>query len=219
MQRKYLETVLYSAAGIVVMLVLLLAINFIAGQVRSRVDLTQEKAYTLSDGTKAILKKLDTPVKIRFYCTQAETASPETVFLKTYAKRVEDLLGEYKQAANGKLIIEKYDPQPDSDAEDSARLDGVEGQMLRTGEKFYLGLVVSQLDEKQAISFLDPNRERLLEDDLSRYITRVSTPEKPTVGIMSPLPIFGMPANPMMQRMGQQGGGQEPWYLINELKN
>jgi ABC-type uncharacterized transport system involved in gliding motility auxiliary subunit len=128
-------------------------------------------------------------------------------------------LGEYKQAAHGKIIVEKYDPQPDSDAEDSARLDGVEGQPLRTGEAFYLGLAVSLLDEKQALPFLDPNRERLLEYDLSRAISRVITPEKPVVGVMSAMPVFGAPANPMMMQMGQRGGGQPPWVLINELKN
>ena len=70
MQKKSIETLLYSAVGIVVMLGILVAFNFLAGAARSRVDLTQEKAYTLSSGTRAILKRLDTPVKIRFYCTQ-----------------------------------------------------------------------------------------------------------------------------------------------------
>ncbi len=199
------------------MLVLVILFNFIAGAARARVDLTQEKAYTLSAGTRAILKKLDTPVKIRFYCTQPETATPETVYLKTYAKRVEDLLAEYKQAAKGKLTIEKYDPQPDSDAEDSAQLDGIEAQSLPTGERFYLGLAVGMFDEKQTLPFLAPNREKLLEYDLSRAISRVGKSEKATVGIMSPLPIFGMPSNPMMARMGQQG--QQPWVLVTELKN
>jgi len=195
----------------------LLAFNFLAGTAKERLDLTKEKAYTLSAGTKAILHKLDTPVKVRFYCTQTEGATPESVYLRTYAKRVEDLLAEYKQVAGGKLIIEKFDPQPDSDAEDSAKLDGIEGAPLPDGERFYLGIAVSLLDEKQAIPYLAPDRERLLEYDLSRAISRVVTPEKPVVGIMSPLPVFGMPSNPMMAQMGQQG--QEPWVLVNELKN
>ncbi len=217
MKKKNLEMLLYSAAGLAAMGVALIAFNVITSAVKERVDLTKEKAYTLSPGTKAILRKLDTPVKVRFYCTQSENATPETVFLKAYAKRVEDLLAEYKQVAGSKLIIERYDPQPDSDAEDSARLDGIEGQTLSNGEKFYLGLAVSLLDEKQAIPFLAPNRERLLEYDVSRAVSRAVTPDKPVVGIMTPLPVFGMPANPMMMRMGQQG--QEPWVLVNELKN
>jgi len=219
MQKKTIETILYSTVGVVVMLAIIVVLNFIAGAARTRLDLTQEKAYTLSAGTRAILKKLDTPVKIRFYCTQGGEASSDTIYLRSYAKRVEDLLAEYKQAAHGKIIVEKYDPQPDSDAEDSARLDGVEGEMLRSGEKFYMGLAVSQLDEKQAIPFLDPNKERLLEYDLSRAISRVVNSEKPVVGIMSPLPVFGAPANPMMMQMGRGGNAQQPWVIVNELKN
>ena len=217
MKKKSVETLIYSSVGVIAMALTLIAFNVIASALKTRVDLTKERAYTLSAGTKAILGKLDTPVKVRFYCTQTENSTPDTVYLKSYAKRVEDLLGEYKQAGHGKLTIEKYDPQPDSDAEDSARLDGIEGQTLRNGDRFYMGLAISLLDEKQAIPFLDPNRERLLEYDLSRAISRVITPEKPVVGIMSPLPVFGMPSNPMMARMGQQG--QQPWVIVNELKN
>ena len=215
--KKSTETILYSSAGVLALAVILIAFNAVSGALKKRVDLTQEKLYTLSAGTRAILKKLDTPVKIRFYCTQSKESTPESVYLKGYAKRVEDLLAEYKQVAGGKLLIEKYDPQPDSDAEDSARLDGVEGEQLSNGERFYLGLAVAMLDEKQAIPFLAPNREQLLEYDLSRAISRVMQPEKPVIGIMSPLPVFGMPSNPMMARMGQQG--QQPWVLVNELKN
>lgn len=215
MKKKSLATILFSAIGVAAMFLILIAFNVVSAHLKTRVDLTKEKAYTLSAGTKAILRKLDTPIKIRFYASQPEQASSETVVLKTYAKRVEDLLGEFKQIAKDKLVIEKLDPQPDSDAEDSARLDGVEGEMLPTGETFYLGLAVSLLDAKQVVP-LPPSRERQLEYDLSRAIARVVTPEKPVVGVMSGLPVFGMPSNPMMARMGQRG--QEPWAFINELK-
>jgi ABC-type uncharacterized transport system involved in gliding motility auxiliary subunit len=218
MQKKSIETILYSAAGVAAMAGLLVAVNVLGGAVKTRLDLTQEKAYTLSQGTRDILGKIDTPVKVRLYCTQSENSTPETVFLKSYGKRVEDLLAEFKQASKGKLIIEKYDPQPDSDAEDSARMAGIEPEMLSNGDRFYLGLSVSMLDQMQAIPFLAPNRERMLEYDLVRAISRVATADKPVVGIMSPLPVFGSPGNPMMMRMGQ-GGGQDPWALVNELKN
>src|SRR5688572_11146276 len=171
MKKKQLEAILYSAAGIAAMFVLIVGFNIVTGVLKTRIDLTHEKAYTLSEGTKAILRKLDTPVKIRFYATQVENATPETVFLRNYAQQVEDLLDEIKQQAGGKLIIEKYNPQPDSDAEDSARLDGVEGQSLPPyGENYYLGLSISMLDEKTAIPFLSPTREKLLEYDIMRAI-------------------------------------------------
>ncbi|MBC8002181.1 MAG: Gldg family protein [Opitutaceae bacterium] len=215
MKNKQFESVLYSAGGVVALFVILIAFNFIAGGVKQRVDLTAEKAFTLSAGTRAILSKLDTPVKVRLYVTQDAAAMP--VGLKNYAQRVEDTLDEYRQLARGKLIVEKFDPKPDSDAEDSARLDGVEGQMISPTEKVYLGLAVSQLDSKVALPALSPEREKLLEYDLSRAIAKVGTLEKPVVGVMSGLPIFGQRMNPMMAQMGQRGS--EPWVFVGELKN
>ena len=216
MQKKSLETILYSTAGVGVMLVILIAVNVIFGAKPVRLDMTQEKAYTLSDGTKAVLRKLDTPVKVRFYCTQSEMATPETVYLKGYARKVEDLLQEYKQIAGRNLIIEKFDPEPDSDAEDSARLDGLEPQQINLTDRFYLGLCVSIADQRVAIPFLAPNRERELEYDLTRAIARVFAPEKATVGIMSPVPVFGEPMNPMMMQMGRRGG--DAWAFVSQLR-
>jgi ABC-type uncharacterized transport system involved in gliding motility auxiliary subunit len=214
MKKKQLETLLYSVVGVGAMFLVLVALNFIFGVFKARADLTQEKLYTLSDGTKAILKKLEGPVEIRFYATQGEKEMPAQ--FKAYAQRIEDLLSEYKQHAKGNIEIKKFNPRPDSDAEDSAQLDGVEGQMLPNGEHLYLGIAVSYLDGKSALPFLSPDREKLLEYDISRAISRVANPEKPVVGVMTPLPMFGQPMNPMMMRMGQQP--QEPWVVINELQ-
>ena len=216
MQKKSLETIFYSLAGVAIMLVILVAANVIIGAFPARVDLTQEKAYTLSAGTKAVLKKLDTPVTIRFYCTQSQNATPETVYLKDYARKVEDLLHEYRQVAGRNLVIKKFDAQPDSDAEDSARMDGIEAQPLPGNDRFYLGLAVSLADQRVAIPFLAPNREKLLEYDLTRAITRVFSPEKATVGVMSSLAVFGGAANPMMMQRGQQPDA--PWTIIQQLK-
>jgi ABC-type uncharacterized transport system involved in gliding motility auxiliary subunit len=216
MKSKQFETILYSTVGVVLLFALVLAINFIATKVRYRADLTQERAYTFSDGTKAILKKLDTPIKIRFYCTQGESSASEAVFLKNYARHVEDLLAEYKQTGKGKIIVEKYDPQPDSDAEDAARLDNVEGQMMSNGEKFYLGLSVNMLDQRETVPFLSPTREKLLEYDVTRAIARVQSTEKPVIGVMSSMVVFGQQQSPAMARMGQQA--VDPWVLISELK-
>src|SRR3954453_6882384 len=166
MKNKPLQTFLFSTVGVLAMAGILIAINLIASAAKARVDLTQEKAYTLSAGTREILKKLDTPIKVRFYCSQPAEATAETVLLRSYARQIEDLLSEYKQAAHGKLVIQKFNPEPDSDAEDSARLDGVEGAALSNGEKFYLGLAAIELDQKQTIPFFDPRKERLLEYDI-----------------------------------------------------
>src|SRR5436309_1889686 len=215
MKHKKLEAVLYSAAGIAATLVIVIVINFIVSSMRIRVDLTAEKIHTLSDGTKAILKKIDGPVEIRFYVSQGENVD---VMVKTFAQRVEDLLSEYRRLAHGKIELKKLDPQPDSEAEESAKLDGIEPQgSPMSGEQYYLGLAVSHLDQKFPLPALSPQREKLLEYDLSRAISRVASPIKPVIGVMSSLPVFGQPMNPMMMRMGQQGGS-EPWIFITELQ-
>ncbi len=211
MKKNQYETLFYSTVGVAAVFLLIVAANFIFARAKVRVDLTDEKAYTLSEGTKAILAKLDTPVVLRFYCTRDNTMP---VPFKTYAQQVEDLLDEYRQAGRGMIQVEKYDPQPDSDAEDSAQLDGIEGRPLPSGEKIYLGLAVAMLNEKEAMPFLSMDRERLLEYDISRAISRVMTPQKPVIGIMTPLQIFGQP--PMMRQMGQQP--RDPWVFVSELK-
>ncbi|HUD84295.1 MAG TPA: GldG family protein, partial [Candidatus Saccharimonadales bacterium] len=216
MKQKNFETILYSTAGVVVMFVVVIAFYIVTSAFKDRVDLTSEKAFTLSPGTRQILRKLDSRVTLRFYCTQSGATMPPS--LRTYAQHVEDLLGEYQEASHGKLVIKKFDPEPDSDAEDSARLDGIEGQATSGfgGDKVYLGLVVSMLDQKESIAWLPPERERLLEYDISRAIARVINPTPAVIGIMSALPIFGSAPNPMMRQMGQ--AESEPWAFVSELK-
>jgi ABC-type uncharacterized transport system involved in gliding motility auxiliary subunit len=216
MKQKKTETLLYSAVGVVVMFVVIVAVNLISNAAKARLDLTEDKLYTLSPGTKAILKKLDSPVEIRFYHSQSSARQPSQ--LATYANEVEDLLEEFQQVSGGKIRVRKIDPKPDSDAEEAAQSDGVEPQQTGPfgGEAYYFGLVISLDPDKTTIPFLDPGRERLLEYDLARAIGGVIATNKPVIGVMTGLPMFGMPSNPMMARMGQRG--QRPWVFIQELK-
>ena len=218
MHKKSFETLVYSAAGVLAMLALLIGLNALLGVRPLRLDLTQDKVYTLSAGTKAILARLDTPVTIRFYCSQSDTATPDTVYLRDYARKVGDLLAEYKEVAGKNLVIEKLDPQPDSDAEDSARLDGLQPQNLPGVDPFYLGISVSLLDTRASLPFLSPDREPMLEYDITRAIAQVENPSKPVVGVMSALPVFGQPSNPMMQAEGQMDQGTPAWTLTQQLQ-
>jgi ABC-type uncharacterized transport system involved in gliding motility auxiliary subunit len=190
------EMLIYSAGGVVAVFIILLLLNFLFGAFRTRVDLTEGGLYTLSAGTRDILSKLDAPVKVRFYFSQSEQNVPLPI--KGFGRRVEDLLAEFRQAGNGKVIIEKLDPQPDSDAEDSAGIEGVEAQQLPSGDRFYLGLSVSYADQKVAMPALSLDREQLLEYDISRAITRATRADKPVIGVLSPMPVFGSRGIPQM---------------------
>jgi len=204
------EALVYSAVGLVALFLILVAANYLVSFQPVKLDLTEGKVQTLSEGTKKLLRGLESPVKVKLYISRGEQAMP--VALRSFAQRVEDLAREFKSVAGGNMVIELYNPMPDSEDEDAAQLDGVEPQQLFSGEQFYLGLTVSQLDRKQAIPAVSAQRERLLEYDLARAIARVATAERPVLGLMSALPVLGERFNPMTRQ------SSEPWVLANELK-
>ena len=172
-------------------------------------DFTENKNHTLSDGTRAILEELDTPVVIRYYASRSTNYMPEQ--LKLHMRRVDDLLKEYASLSGGRLRIENLDPEPDTDAEDSANLDGISGQRI-DDENLYFGLAVNCLDRTAVIPFLEPRDETMLEYNLSKAIAEVTTPVKPVIGVMSALDLKGAPA--MMQ--GQRPS--PPWVFYQQLK-
>jgi ABC-type uncharacterized transport system involved in gliding motility auxiliary subunit len=203
------EHLVYSAVGLVALFLLLVALNFLLALAPVRADLTEGNLYTLSPGTKKILRNLSSPVKVKLYASQGEAVP---VPLRGFTQRVEDLVREFKQAGGANVIVERYNPRPDSEEEDAAQLDGIEPQQLMTGEQFYLGIAVSQLDRKQAIASISPQRERLLEYDLVRAVARVGAAERPKIGLMAGLPVTGERFNPMTRQ------SSEPWVLASELK-
>ena len=206
--RKY-EHLIYSAVGLIALFLLLVAVNFLVSRVPARLDLTQGNLYTLSPGTKKVLRGLQAPVKVKLYISQGEAVP---VQLRGFAQRVEDLVREFKSVAGSNLVVERYNPRPDSEEEDAAQLDGIEPQQLFSGEQFYLGVAVNQLDRKQSIPAISPQRERLLEYDLVRAIARVGATERPKIGLMAGLPVLGERFNPFTRQ------SSEPWVLANELK-
>ncbi|HUA65963.1 MAG TPA: Gldg family protein [Alphaproteobacteria bacterium] len=213
MKRKAFERILYSTGGVAAMFVVMVSAYIVAGALKVRVDITRDREHTLSSGTKRILDSLDSRVTVRFYCTDSGNSMPPQ--LKAYAQRIEDMLHEYEHESKGHVVVEKLDPRPDSEAEDSARVDGVDGRPIGPfGSKVYMGIAVSLLDQKFVLPWLSPDRERLLEYDLSRAIDRVAGTSRPVVGVMTVLPVWGGAPDPLM-RPGQSGA--QEWSFITEL--
>jgi ABC-type uncharacterized transport system involved in gliding motility auxiliary subunit len=224
---------LMSPAGLALLFVALVAFNIVLSAVPARIDLTEGRVYTLSDGTRQVLAKLDAPVVLRFYYTQSgDTSVP--VALNTFAKRVQDLLAEYVAASNGRLVLERLNPEPDSDAEDAATRDGIDALATPNQEKFYLGLAIERRDAASAaatkgggaakgdgakashavaIPVLSPERERLLEYDITRAIAQAMQAQRPVIGVMSAIPVFGRPMELMLGRLPTG-----PWIAIQELQ-
>ncbi len=173
------------------------------------IDFTENKTHTLSDGTRSILKELDTPVTLRYYASRNTDFMPEE--LKLHMRRVDDLLKEYSNLSKGKIRVENLDPEPDTDAEDSANLDGISGQRM-DDQNLYFGIAISCLDRTSVIPFLNPQEETMLEYRLSKAIAEVTATSKPKVGLMTALDMKGGPA--MMPGQPKNQG----WMLYTQLK-
>ncbi len=180
-----------------------------------RCDMTAERLYTLSNGSKAVLAQLTEDVTFKYYVSSSSAEMP--MAYKTYATQVGNLLKEYERAAGGRIVVETYDPKPDSDAEEWAQRYGIEPQMANPfGSGIYFGIVAVCGDREEALGVLSQKTESTLEYDLTRLVTRVAWPERPVVGVMTALPdVVGGRANPMMMQMGQRP--PQGWAAFNEL--
>jgi len=205
------------AAGLVVLVCIAVALNIILSNFSLRKDLTEEKLYVLSDGTGQILRNLEEPVTLKFFFN---ASSPEVpMHLKSFAGRVEDLLVEYEMAGRGNVVVEKYDPKPDSDAEDWAHRYGVTGQPIGfMGPAMFIGLVTIMGDVEAVIPVLDPRTESLLEYNITRMITRVSNPEKPVIGVLSSLPVLGTERPPYAMPGQPQPEPRPAWFAFSDLR-
>ncbi len=204
---------------ILIVIAIVFVLNFLVGGVgvgNFRIDLTQDKLYTLSQGTKNIIGRVkpEEPVTIRYYVTSEDRVMPPV--LKTYARTVQDLLLEFEKQSDGKIVLEKISPNPNTEEEDKAREDEVQGMTAnQEGDNVYLGMAIQCAGKKEVLPFLNPNEETSLEYNVARSIGKVISDKKTVIGVMSAMPIHGTPQMPWMQR---QPGAQDPWVVIQRLR-
>ena len=156
-----------------------------------RVDLTENKLFTLAAGTREIVQQIDEPINLYFFFS--EKASEDLTTLRAYANRVRELLQEYALLAPGKINLQFIDPEPFSDAEDRAAAFGLQGVPVNNaGDELYFGLAATNaLDDQQVIGFFQPDKEAFLEYEISKLIQNLLVQKKPKVGLLSTLKVQG----------------------------
>jgi len=188
-----------------------------------KMDITDQRLYTLSDGTKSILAKLNQPIKAKLYF--AKTASlkgPDQIrFFSNYYEFVKALLDEYVAASKGMVELEIIDPRPFSDEEEQAMRYGLQRFPITEEENFFFGLVVqTQFGVEKSIPFFSPDRQNFVEYDISYLIDTAVTRQKKKVGVMSSLPVMGDDVTgymaEMMRRQGQQP--KPAWAIVEQLR-
>ena len=208
---------LVTGTGLVIALALFLGINVISNQALTslRLDVTENNLYTLSDGTRNILDRISEPITIRLYYSAKQFAAVPQ--LLNYGKRVRDMLEEYVAAGHGKLRLLVIDPEPFSEAEDEAVSFGVRQMALSgAGDVGYLGIVgTNSTDDQEVLPVLSPEREDAFEYELTKLVYQLADPKKRVIGIISTLPVFAPPPDPMT---GQASGADwTSFVLLREL--
>jgi ABC-type uncharacterized transport system involved in gliding motility auxiliary subunit len=203
----------FGVGGLIALAVLFLAVVMLSnvGLRGMRVDLTQNRLYTLSPGTRQVLAELNEPVNLYFYFSR-EAAAKQAPLLMPYATRVREFLEELAARSNGKIHLRIVDPQPFSDDEDRAAEFGLQSLQSGGGDPLYFGLTgTNSTDGRSAIPSFQADREEFLEYDVAKLINELGTPKKPVIGVMSTLGLQGQ-FNPMTGQMG------DPWPIYTQLE-
>jgi len=223
MAKNRLLTILL--VGFVTILSVHLVNRFLEGW---RADLTADSLYSLSDGTLAILDKVQDegvkPIEIKLYFSKT-TGQTLPRFIKdfiTYDRYLRNILGEYERAAHGKIRVDFIDPVTDSDDAQNAIEDGVESRPINEhGDLFFFGLTLeTQTGSKETIPFLWPNEQATVEYEISKRIHSLLWPSGKRIGVLSSLEVLGTGENPYMAQMlaAQGRAPSEKWISMQLLE-
>jgi ABC-type uncharacterized transport system involved in gliding motility auxiliary subunit len=211
---KHLSRRTYAIVAVILAAVIFVALNSAADATltTTRLDLTENGRYTLAAGTKNIVRNLKEPIVLKFFFSKKSASDYATV--TAYAAQVRDLLNEYAALSHGKIIVEEFDPQPFSEAEDQAQANGLTAAPTQSGDPVYFGLVgTNTIDSKDVIPFFNQERAPYLEYDLSSLIYRLSHPKKPKLALLSVLPLQAGPGGMMAMLQGHA----RPYILYQQL--
>ncbi|HXB06035.1 MAG TPA: gliding motility-associated ABC transporter substrate-binding protein GldG [Puia sp.] len=94
----------------------LAVVNLLSSHLHYRLDLTQEKRYTLSRPTKEMLGRLDDDIQVDLFLAGNLKAG-----IRKLSKSTDDLLHEFNEYCDGKIRVHAFDPLANLD--DSARVN------------------------------------------------------------------------------------------------
>lgn len=177
-----------------------------------QLDLTQNHIYTISPGTKRILRSIREPINLYFF--YSEKAASQLPQIQTYGAHVRDLLEELASRSHGMVRLHEIDPQPFSDDEDRASELGIQGTPVgASNTPLYFGLAGTNSTDTHVnpIAFFDPDKEEFLEYDVVKLIYELANPKKPVIGWLSSLPM-AEGFDPRTQQM------RDPWVIYSQAQ-
>ncbi|NPV05505.1 MAG: GldG family protein [Syntrophaceae bacterium] len=177
------------AAVLLIALITFSSITLLAKAGRAlKVDLTQDRIYSLTDETKKVLAGITHPVRLKLFYSRTE-ALKGFDSLRSYSNYffyIRDLLREYASRSRGKITLEIIDPRRDTREEREALQYGLRPIPTAGDDRFYFGLVlVTEFGQEKAIALLSPVRQQLAEYDITEMIHSATSRTKKRIGILS----------------------------------
>ena len=213
------KKLLFSPLGLTAIAITLLFGVLVISLIPSlRIDLTEDRLYSLSEGTLSILSSLNEPIELMFF--YSDSATEDVPQLRTYGNRVQELLREIVIASEGNLSLSVIDPEPFSEEEDLATQYGVRAvPVTQGGQGVYFGLVAAKggadvpdlLRATETMPLIRPDQEEFLEYEFMKIITQVSNPERTVIGLVTQLDIDGG-FDPMT------GQGTQQWMIMDLVR-
>ena len=209
---------LFSGIGLIaIAVVLVISVAIITALPSLRIDLTEDRLYSLADGTRNIVSNLEHPIEFMFF--YSESLTEDVPQIRSYGTRVQELLREIVIASNGNLSMRTIDPEPFSEDEDLATQYGVQAvPVSQDGQAIYFGLVVAQTEDTplglpvtETMSLIRPDQEEFLEYEFMKLVANVANPERQVIGLLTDLSIDGG-FDPAM------GQGTSPWMIMEIIR-
>lgn len=162
-------------------IVVFLVLNFLFSYISYRADFSKGNAYTLSDSTREIIKKLDKQVTVTLYASDNIPAR-----LQPLEREVIDLLREYERAGNVAVQISQFNPTEDQQTVTTLQQAGITGIPIREQQQsevsvtqIYFGIIVKYQENQEVVSqALDVQN---LEYNLTSAIYRLTNQELPRI--------------------------------------
>ena len=213
----YLSKNQFKILALIPLIIIFLSINIIGSTLFSniRIDVTEDKVFTLSKDTLPIFQNIKEPIVVRVYFskTLGEASPQHGIFFQ----RIRDILKQYSSISDGMLQIQYFDPEPFSDVEDRAVGFGLQAVPLGPGgEAGYFGLAATNsTDDQEVIPFFNLERDSFIEYDLTKLVYTLSNPNQPKIGLITSLPVDGG----MIPGMGGMGGTPTPpWQIMDQMR-
>ncbi len=208
--------------SITMAVILFLSINLITSLtiVGTRLDVTEQQLYTLSEETRDTLQAIEEPITLRLYLSSSLVNADPTIRL--HSERVIELLKTYENVSGGMIDFQQVDPVSLSVEEDEALGLGIAPLQLSINDRAYFGLVATNtLDNIEVIPFLSPTENAALEYDLTRIVARISAIDLPLIGVISGLSLTEGEGGPVAfyQRLQQEFRVEELPVDINNIPN